>query len=218
MIVVHHRRNTLEELKQSEHRFGIEVDIRNHGNDLIVYHDPFHVDAVNFEVWLEAYQHNFLIANVKEEGLEERLVPLLEEASIDAYFILDESLPYIRKHALAGLPNFAVRVSEFESVETALRLSDYLKGHGKRFDWIWIDSFTGEPAKYDDAMRLREAGLKLCQVSPELHHVNEPNSWQSRVEDFFGKLEVTHSSPVFPDMVCTKLPTVWEAQAKKWGA
>jgi len=206
MIIIDHRRNTLPQLQATPHQYGIEVDLRNHGQDIIVTHDPFVTEGVTFEVWLDQYKHHFLIANVKEEGMEERLLQLFKQRNIQDFFILDESFPFIRKWALQGLPNFALRVSEFEDYRTALHLADYLKTQGKRVDWIWVDSFTGAPLNPDTAATLRGAGYKLCYVSPELHHVPDPASWQSRVTDFIGKMDKTH----WPDMVCTKQTTQWQ--------
>ncbi|WP_176086406.1 hypothetical protein [Martelella sp. HB161492] len=209
MIIIHHRRNSVAELQQTKPEYGVEIDLRNHGKELIVFHDPFNDAAVNFEEWLASYHHHFMIANVKEEGLEPKLLELFEKYGVKDYFILDESLPFIRKFALQGLPNFAVRVSEFESIETALRLQDYLKKEDKRVDWIWVDSFTGEPLAHDALLRLRDAGFKLCQVSPELHHVDRPDCWQPKIEAFLDKLDKLEAGGFRPDMVCTKMPELW---------
>ena len=209
MIIIHHRRNSVDELQETKPEYGVEIDLRNHGKDLIVFHDPFHDEAMNFEEWLASYHHHFLIANVKEEGLEPKLLNLFNKHGVNDYFILDESLPYIRKYALQGLPNFAIRVSEFESVDTALRLQAYLKNESKRVDWIWVDSFTGEPMPLEELLRLRDAGFKLCQVSPELHHVDRPDCWQPKIEAFLEKLSNLEVGGFLPDMVCTKLPQLW---------
>jgi hypothetical protein len=209
MIIIHHRRNSVAEINETSPEYGAEIDLRNHGDDIFVTHDPFCTDAVRLDEWLQAYKHRFLIANVKEEGLEPKVLSLFEQHGVGDFFILDESIPYIRKYAMLGLPKFAVRVSEFECVETALRLADYLKQNGRRIEWIWVDSFTGEPLAYEDAVRLREAGYKLCQVSPELHHVDDPVSWRPRIEAFLAKLDKLDLAPFRPDMVCTKLPELW---------
>ncbi|KAB2848366.1 MAG: redoxin domain-containing protein, partial [Sphingopyxis terrae] len=75
MILVRHRRNTLDELRATDPSLGIEVDIRSHGSRLIIHHDAF-VDGEDFERWLDGYRHRLLILNVKEEGLEDRLIAL----------------------------------------------------------------------------------------------------------------------------------------------
>ena len=41
MELIYHRRNSIEDLTSSDAKYGIEVDIRSNGNDLIIHHDPF---------------------------------------------------------------------------------------------------------------------------------------------------------------------------------
>lgn len=206
MILIHHRRNTLAELDETSVEWGVEIDLRNHGNEILVTHDPFVTDAVRLENWLDRYKHRFLIVNVKEEGLEPRLLALLAERGITDFFILDESFPYIRKHALSGISNFALRVSEYESTETALSLSRFLQEAGRKVDWIWADSFTELPLQEDASRVLRLAGYRICMVSPELHHALDPSSWERRIHTFIGHLQ---EQIEWPNMICTKLPEVW---------
>lgn len=209
MLIIDHRRNEVEQLQATPVNFGVEIDLRNHGDDILVTHDPFVTNAPRLEEWLDAFHHRFLIANVKEEGMETKLLPLLERKGIKNFFILDESFPFIRKYALAGIPQFALRISEFEDYRTAINLSQALAVVGRKVEWIWSDSFTGEPLNPVTAQALRAAGFKICAVSPELHHVNEPESWDSRVTAFLNKLQESTFVQSRPDMVCTKLPAKW---------
>jgi hypothetical protein len=213
MIFVCHRKNSIRELSATPAHFGVEVDIRCHGQDLVVVHDPFVEEVISFDEWLESYHHAFLIANVKEEGLEPRLLPLLKSKGIENFFILDESFPFIRKYSRAGVRNFAVRVSEFEGHDTALRLQSALRSEGRGFDWVWVDTFTGSPLEPSVFRDLREAGLKICIVSPELHHVDDTASWWRRIRDFRDKMDALGNA-FSPDMVCTKSPEAWAAGVK----
>jgi len=206
MIVVHHRCNTIAQLQAVPLDCGVEIDIRNHGDRLLLVHDPFSTDGVELGAWLAHWRHRFLIANVKEEGLEPVLLDLLARRGVADFCILDESLPYIRKHALAGESRFAVRVSEIEASESALRLADYLRAQGRRVDWVWVDCFSGAPLPAADLHRLRDAGYRLCQVSPELHHVATPALWEPMIRAFQAVTEV----PL--DMVCTKRPDLWQGR------
>ncbi|MCG0994375.1 hypothetical protein LHT11_04045 [Acetobacter indonesiensis] len=210
MIIVDHRRNEIKQIHETKKRFGAEIDLRNHGDNILVTHDPFITDAPSLEEWLTHFDHSFLIANVKEEGLEDRLLSILKKYNVENYFILDESFPFIRKYALKGISNFALRVSEFENYRTALALAHSLKDVGQNVDWIWADSFTGEPLQPDTAKALRDVGFKICAVSPELHHVAAPDTWEERVSLFQLKLQEPTFLASRPDMVCSKLVEKWE--------
>jgi hypothetical protein len=195
MKLISHRRNTLVQLNETPLEYGVEVDIRSHGDRLIIHHDPF-VYGESFEAWLEAYRHDTLILNVKEEGLEARLIGLMERAGIEDYFFLDQSFPFLVKYSRLGVHRCAVRVSEFESIQTALTLAG-------KVDWVWVDCFTKFPLSHDGAKKLQDAGFKLCLVSPEL---------QGRdAETEIGQLvQMLHERNIHAEAVCTKRPDLWE--------
>ena len=195
MKLISHRRNTVSELLATDSKYGIEVDIRSEGDRLIIHHDPF-VAGESFDNWIDAYRHGTLILNVKEEGLEARLIALMQSKGIADYFFLDQSFPFLVKWSKAGEHRCAVRVSEFESIETALILAG-------KVDWVWVDCFTRFPLSEHDARSLKDAGFKLCLVSPEL---------QGRD----ANVEIPHlvsllkERNIAADAVCTKRPNLWE--------
>jgi hypothetical protein len=194
MKLIAHRRNTLAELSATPAQYGIEVDIRSWGDRLVIHHDPF-VEGESFEAWLAVYRHGTLILNVKEEGLEARLVELMRHHGISDYFFLDQSFPFLVKWSKAGLRNCAVRVSEFEAVETAMTLAG-------RIEWVWVDCFTHFPLSGADALRLQQAGFRLCLVSPEL---------QGRdVAEIAALAALLTERGIRADAVCTKRPDLWE--------
>ena len=195
MKLISHRRNTVSELLATDSKYGIEVDIRSKGDRLIIHHDPF-VAGESFNEWIDAYRHGTLILNVKEEGLEARLIALMQSKGIADYFFLDQSFPFLVKWSKAGEHRCAVRVSEFESIETALTLAG-------KVDWVWVDCFTRFPLTEHDARSLKDAGFKLCLVSPEL---------QGRD----ANVEIPHlvsllkERNIAADAVCTKHTNLWE--------
>lgn len=193
--LIAHRRNTIAELEATPDRYGVEVDIRSYGEDLIIHHDPF-VPGTSFETWFDSYRHSTLILNVKEEGLEARLIALMKSRGFSDYFFLDQSFPFLVKWSKAGEHRCAVRVSEFESVETALTLAG-------KIDWVWVDCFTRFPLSHDDAARLKAAGFKLCLVSPEL----QGRDAVSGIEELAAMLRARR---IQPDAVCTKRTDLWE--------
>ena len=196
MKLIAHRKNTVAELCATDPKYGIEVDIRSHGERLIIHHDAF-VAGECFEQWLDAYRHSTLILNVKEEGLEKRLIDLMRTKGIDDYFFLDQSFPFLVKWSKAGLRRCAVRVSEFESIDTAMTLAG-------RVDWVWVDCFSHFPLSGDDARRLKQAGFKLCLVSPEL----QGRDAETEIPQLAALL---HERQIVADAVCTKRPDLWEA-------
>jgi len=195
MKLIAHRRNTLDELLATDPKYGIEVDIRSQGDRLIIHHDPF-VEGTSFDEWIQAYQHGTLILNVKEEGLESRLIALMSAFSIEDYFFLDQSFPFLIKGAKAGHARAAVRVSEFETIDTALTLAG-------KVNWVWVDCFTKFPLSTNDASRLKDAGFKLCLVSPELQgrdpHIEIPQL-----------AALLRDRNIICDAICTKQAALWE--------
>ena len=136
----------------------------------------------------------WLIINLKEEGLENKIISYLKEFNIKSYFFLDQSFPFLLKTVNGGNPNCAVRVSEYESVETALNLKNKIK-------WVWVDLFNVFPLSFQNYKDLKEANFKLCLVSPELQRNN------IKIEKL--KKFLTKNFFYF-DAVCTKFPEAWQ--------
>jgi hypothetical protein len=195
MKLISHRRNTVSELLAIDSKYGIEVDIRSEGDRLIIHHDPC-VAGESFDEWINSYRHGTLILNVKEEGLESRLIALMQSKGITDYFFLDQSFPFLVKWSNAGEHRCAVRVSEFESIETALTLAG-------KVDWVWVDCFTHFPLSEQDARRLKDAGFKLCLVSPEL----QGRDVNVEIPQLASLLKERN---IVADAVCTKRPDLWE--------
>lgn len=194
MILVRHRRNTTQELLDTPPAYGVEVDIRSCGRDLVIHHDPF-ADGEHFEQWLESYRHRLLILNVKEEGLEQRLSGLMRAHGIADYFFLDQSFPFLLRTANGGEPRCAIRVSEFESIDTALALAG-------RIEWVWVDCFSRFPLDGSQAERLQRAGFRLCLVSPELQG-------RPAAREIPALRDLLARRGIVADAVCTKEPQLW---------
>lgn len=194
MIIVSHRINTSDLLLKIPIKNGVEIDIRSRDDQLILHHDPFCVGELLSD-WLKNYKHKLLILNVKEEGLEPQILSLMEKHSIDHFFFLDQSFPFIIKSLNAGEKRTAVRVSEFESIETALKVA----GNAQ---WVWIDCFTKFPINQDEAHRLKE-NFKICIVSPELQGRSDFN-------EIIQLKNLLQEINLEPDAVCTKRSDIWE--------
>lgn len=187
MKFIAHRVNTIEELENLPSEFGVELDVRDCGNDLIIVHNPFE-SGENFEQYLKHYHHGTMIVNVKSERIEHRIIELLEKYNITDYFFLDSSIPMIYLLSNLGNANSAVRFSEIEPIELALAM----KGRAK---WVWVDCFSKLPINSENYKVLKDAGFKLCLVSPELQGQSE------KIEEY--KNYLIQNNIVF-DAICTK--------------
>jgi hypothetical protein len=190
MLKIAHRINTVRQLKEVPAEYGIELDIRYEGNELILQHDPFKTGE-KFEDLLKEYHHSLIILNTKSEGMEEEILRLMEKYQVKNYFFLDLSLPYLIKYMKKGVSDIAVRFSEYEPLEFVLKFKDKVK-------WVWVDCFTDLPLNAENYNILKQH-FKLCIVSPELQGYPV-----ERIVEFKEKLK---EMPV--DAVCTKKPELW---------
>ena len=128
--------------------------------------------------------------------MEDRLLQVMSERGIEEFFFLDQSFPFLVRTARGGETRCAVRVSEYESVQTALSLAGLVR-------WVWVDSFSHFPLEAQDAANLHAAGLQLCLVSPELQGRDDPAE-VAALREFLAR------EGIYPAAVCTKHPQRWE--------
>lgn len=200
MIYVAHRINEITPLKGIPSEMGVEIDLRSNGNEIILHHEPFS-SGVLLKEWLKFYQHSLLILNVKEEGLEDKILECLYNFNVKNYFFLDQSFPFLIKSINKGRSQSALRISEFESIETAKNL----KG---KIDWVWLDFFTRFPLEAAGMKLLKDMGFKLCIVSPELQNLT-PEIEVPKLAEFLLR------NTIKIDAICTKNPELWEMNLNK---
>ncbi len=194
MQIIRHRTNRLADLALLDRSWGAEIDIRSRNGRLILSHDP-HKNGEPFDRFVQSFsrrgQQGPLVLNTKEDGLEEEILKTLKRFQVNNYFFLDTTVPTTVRLAVKGnLPYFAVRASEFEPVEAALRFKN-------RVDWVWVDCFSGRPAPVSMIRKLA-AHFRVCLVSPEL-----PGYPLSAIRRFKGL-------GLISDAVCTKAPELWK--------
>jgi len=190
-----HRRNTICQLQDTDKKYGVEVDIRSNDNELIIHHDPF-CAGEPFKNWIKEFKHGTLILNVKEEGLENPLLEIMNDSNITDFFFLDQSFPFLIKTANSGESRCAIRISEFESCETAFSLAG-------KIDWAWIDFFSEFPLTNADYQKLKDGGYKLCIVSPELQG-------RKSTQEIPRLAELLSDRGILVDAVCSKRIDIWE--------
>ena len=193
MKIIIHRQNTIKQLDNIDNIYGVEIDIRTWGEKLILHHDPY-IKGELFEDWITHYKHGLLILNVKEEGLEKKVLDILKSHKLDDFFFLDQSFPFLIKTSSNQEMRSAVRLSEYESIETVLNLKELVK-------WVWIDHFSYYPINLKTLKTLKKYNFNLCLVSPELqgYDIETIKSKQSNCLEWISYI----------DAVCTKNPNFW---------
>lgn len=190
MQIIRHRVNTLEQLAETPSQYGIEFDVREGPHGVVVTHDPW-TPGVEFQTFLKHCHHAFYIVNIKCERIEFEVLARLAEANISNFMLLDCSFPMIVTFIRQKERRIAVRLSEYESIETVLALAGLVQ-------WVWIDVFSRIPVTPSNCEHLKTLGFRLCFVSPEL---------QGRPQDI---AEYKQTIGGCMDMVCTKVPMAWQ--------
>jgi hypothetical protein len=191
MHFIAHRVNTIKDLLNTPVEYGVEIDLRDFGEKLILQHDPFK-DGESFEEYLKNYNHGTMILNIKSEGIETRVLKLIQQHNIKSYFFLDCSFPMINLLSSKGERNIALRFSEFEGIDTISLMS-------KKIEWIWVDCFTKLPISFKNYKTLKDLNYKLCLVSPELQNQDLK---LELYKDYLQKENI-----IF-DAICTKLHNI----------
>ena len=159
LLLIDHRVNTAAHLARVPLAWGCEIDLRDYDGEIVLTHDPLQ-GGETLREWIQGYQHNVCIFNVKCDGLEDRIMKIATEAGLQNFFFLDCANPTLIKLARRGEKRLAVRFSEFEPIENALAFAG-------RAEWVWVDCFTHLPLDAESHQRLKKH-FKICLVSPEL--------------------------------------------------
>lgn len=161
MILIMHRVNSAELLKQTPKKYGVEIDVRhdNKTGKLYLNHDPG--IGEDLDEYLSHYNHSFIVFNIKEAGIEQMVIDLAKKHGVTDYFLLDVEFPYLyRATRKENIRDIAVRYSEAEPIEMSLAQSGFV-------DWVWVDTNTKLPLTKSAYVQLKDAGFKLCLVSPD---------------------------------------------------
>ena len=183
MEILKHRVNSLEQIDPN---LGVEIDISEYNNELVLAHDHPDIHSIKLNDFLQNISNDHLLAiNIKSSGIEPKLKTILTNSKISNYFTFDWSVPSL------------VNALRYEII-CAFRLSEYEKDIIPNCDWVWIDCFHSVWYDIDFLSSLKKMGLKLAIVSPELHN---RKSEVKKVKDIVNAIEV--------DAICTDLLDFW---------
>lgn len=173
--------------------FGTETDIRDHQGILVISHDVPTNPTCTLDQFLKIYVRNNpgphmpLALNIKSDGLQDLLKPMLKAHGVEQAVVFDMSIPEQVVFARKGIP-FLSRMSEHEPVPAML---DVAQG-------VWLDGF--ESVWFDEEVVSGLVGQRkdVFIVSPELHR-REPGPFWEAMRNWESA-----SSPRV--VLCTDLP------------
>ena len=193
MILIKHRANKIKDLKKLNKNYGVEIDIRSKGKKLYLHHDPF-VKGESFTKWLKYYNHNIIVLNVKEEGLESQIIKILKKNKINNFFFHDQTFSSLLKNMKNT--KVSIRFSEYED----LKNKNFLF---KKIKWLWCDNFNKINLKYKFFKYLKRKKVRICLVSPELVSLK-------RKQEIKGLYLYLKKKNILPDAICTKNINIWK--------
>jgi len=183
LIIIKHRVNSIKEINP---KFGLEIDIHNYNNKLVLAHDHPNEQSIKLEDFITHIPKNSLLAiNIKNEEVEVELKIILSRSKTTNYFTFD--WPVTSLHNAIN-----------HDLNCAFRLSEYEKDIVPNCPWVWLDSFNGIWYDADFLISLKKSGIKLAIVSPELHNREADIS---KVKDIVNAVKV--------DAMCTDIPEFW---------
>lgn len=193
MIIIKHRVNSINELKKISPKYGVEIDLRSNNNNIYLHHDPFK-KGVLFKNWIKFYKHKIIVLNVKEEGLEKKILQILKKNKIKRFFFHDQTFSSLLKNL--NKTKVSIRFSEYED----LKNKNYLFS---KPNWLWLDNFTKIEMNKKFYNFLLKKKIKICLVSPELVK-------KKRKKELSRTYFNLKKNKILPHAVCTKYPLNWE--------
>ena len=181
--IIRHRQLSIP---TQDDKLGAEIDVRDYNETLVISHGIPDEKSLSLEKFLKNVNTNTLLAiNIKSSGIQQKLQNQLVKYRIENYFTFDWPIPDL----LNAIKN---------NLRCAFRVSEYEKNIIPQCKWVWIDSFHSIWYDEEYLAGLKNMGLKLALVSPELH--NRTNELE-RIRTIIDKIDV--------DAICTDLPEFW---------
>jgi len=189
MEIIVHRANKTKILKNLNSSFGIEIDVRDYGKNLIIHHDPFKTGLLLNNFLSHYRQKGLLLVDVKSEGIEYQILKVFKKFKIKKFFFLNSTYPMILNLAKKNRYKNFIRVSDYESFENIYKLKNNIK-------WIWLEIFDKLNITKKQILYLKNNKIKICLVSPELHGGN--------LKDIFKIQKIVNDNKIKIDAVCVK--------------
>lgn len=170
-------KNTFSSIKRAfESGRGIESDIRDYQGEIVISHNPADSTAIRasdvFSLMHENEDKYLFAINIKADGLQDKLLKLLDKYQIHNYFTFDMSVPQMIEYEQKGIRYFT-RQSEFEQQPV---LYEHAAG-------VWIDAFKDDSWITEELLCSHQKNHKMvCIVSPDLHQKTPDEFWKRLIQ------------------------------------
>lgn len=158
-LFINHRINTLKELNKIPLNMGIEADIRDYKDKLILSHDPFK-SGEKFSNFLKKVNKRVTFLNIKSFGIIDEILEKIKNHN--NFYFLDlcfSEIHYLIKKGYSK--KIILRFSKYEKFD--------LKSKSlKNIEWIWFDYFDKKLLTKSIYNHVRKNKKKICIVSPDL--------------------------------------------------
>lgn len=186
-------KNTIESFKRSfEYGFGIETDIRDYNERIVISHDLPNKSSVILDDLFDLYSECKCILpiaiNIKSDGLQSELIKSIKKYDIKNYFVFDMSVPDAIGYCRSNIRVYT-RQSDYE-----ITPSFYVLANG-----VWIDEFDRSWISREIIDTHLDNAKEVCIVSPELHNRDYRKTWE-----FFRQIEREIGKDILS--LCTDLP------------
>ena len=183
--IIAHRINKINQLKDVSKHFGIEADVRDFKNKIILSHDP-HKSGEELKHFIKQTKKTIFL-NIKSSGLIDKILPLLKKKKV---YFLDLSFSEIYYLITKNLSkNIILRYSILERF-------DLKNKYYKKIEWIWYDYFDYKKITKKDYLYFKKFKKKICIVSPELLGQSE--------SDVLNYINFLNKNKIKIEAVCTK--------------
>ncbi len=164
-----HEKNSIKSFKRAlENGFGIETDLRDFNENIVISHDIPTADCITFKEFMaivREYPSQTLSLNIKSDGLQSLAKQTLGNYS--EYFFFDMSVPDTLEYSKSKLLFY----TRYSDIETHPALINDATG-------LWLDNFSSNILDLNALKRFLELDKKLVLVSPELHGFEYESYWE----------------------------------------
>jgi len=163
--------NSFEALRRAlDEGFGIETDIRDFCEEIVVSHDPVSsIGSLSFSGLISAINSSsaWVGLNIKSDGLKPLLEQSIPKVRREKVFIFDGSIP----------ERLQWRNSRYLYFDRLSDVEPFVPDLGASVSGIWLDAFFS--CWFDESLieSWLDQGITVSIVSSELHGRHEEESW-----------------------------------------